>query len=78
MMLHEFYNVSQSPPILQEGKEPDPSKRPYVVQYSMKPKSAKKYLNVVKNYSNIILGETYVHMYMYLNQPIPFSQFVTQ
>ena len=49
--------ICQSPFPLQEGKEPDPSKRPYVVQYSMKPKSAKKYLNVVQSYSNIILGE---------------------
>ena len=42
--------------MFQEGKEPDPSKRPYVVQYSMKPKSATKYFHVVQNFSNIILG----------------------
>ena len=64
-MLYESY-VLQSPPIVQEGKEPDPSKRPYVVQYSMKPKSAKKYFNVVQNYSNIILGEYIYYIYMYI------------
>ena len=43
--------------MFQEDKEPDPLKRPYTIQYSMKPKSAKKYLQVVKKYSNIILGK---------------------
>ena len=40
----------------QEGKEPEAGKRPYTIQYSMKPTSAKMYRTVVQKYSNIILG----------------------
>ena len=41
---------------VQEGKEPEAGKRPYTIQYSMKPTSAKMYHTVVQKYSNIILG----------------------
>ena len=43
----------------QEGKEPEAGKRPYTIQYSMKPTSAKMYHTVVQKYSNIILGRQY-------------------
>ena len=49
------HHRSHTTPV-QEGKEPEAGKRPYTIQYSMKPTSAKMYHTVVQKYSNIILG----------------------
>ena len=41
---------------MKEGKEPDPSKKPYTIMFSMSPKSSRLFANASDNFSNIILG----------------------